>query len=826
MRFSLWHVLLSLLVTVLFTGCSAPSEEEEGPSVNPIASTPTPTPSPSVSPSPSASPSPPPVVQYSISGTVSGLAHDSMTVRLNSSESVSLAAGATAFSFTTKIKSGDPYAVTILSHPQSPAIPCVLQNASSTVASADVTNIQISCPTLSSISVSNVPAQMNLGATFTPDAVGVYSDNQVRSLKDYGVWLVADTSILGKSGLVFTGSSAGSTSVSFSFAGTQVSKNITVKSVTLTSLQISPAQVTMLAATQKNLKVIGTYNDGSTQDLTQTAVWSSSDNSKATVDGSSSKGLVNAIAGGTANVMAEVGSISASRAITVSNSSVSSISLSPALLNGSLGMSQNIRAMAVLSDGSMTDVTGSAAWALSDASIASFTAGLVQFLNSGNTNISATLGAGTATGLIKVSSKKLNSLTLSDNAISLPVGGQKKVTVTANYDDNTTETVNDLVQWVIADTQVVNLKNTDHQRGTLITQGAGTSAVQVLWQGKTASLSVTVTAATVSTIRLSPAGLLIPKNLNIPLKAYATFSDGIEYEVTDTASFGLSNANIGQISTAPETKGTLLNTYSGSATVNFQVTASMQGKSTSTEWVMAPATLSSIVLNPTSVSIGSGKKFQARAYGQFSDGGSTELTNLVAWSSSQSSVVSVSNFDLEKGEVTSLNEGTAVLNATLGSVSGTLNVTVSDSASESMPEQGMGLQGFYYANKTLTESGFKGSRIDGTINFDWVQGAAPLGVGDSFSIKWTGKVLAQYSETYTFCTRSDDGVRLRVNNVLVVNNWTDHAVTENCGTIALVAGQKYDIQLEFFENGGYAVIQLYWQSPSRSKQIIPRQFLF
>ncbi|WP_413586122.1 PA14 domain-containing protein [Bdellovibrio sp. HCB274] len=749
-----------------------------------------------------------------------------MTVRLNGSESVALAAGATSFSFSTKIKSGDPYAVTILSQPQNPALPCTLQNASGTVASADISNIQITCPTLSSISVSNVPAQLNLGATFTPDAVGVYSDNQVRSLTNHGNWLITDATILSKSGLVFTGTSAGSTSVSFSFAGTQVSKNVTVKSVTLTSLQISPSQITMLAATQKNLKVIGTYNDGSTQDLTQTAVWSSSDNSKLSVDTTSNKGLVNAISGGTANVMAEVGSVTTTRAITVSSSSVSSISLSPALLNGSLGVGQNIRAMAVLSDGSLTDVTGSAAWALSDASIASFTSGLVQFLSAGSTNISASLGAGSATGLIKVSAKKLNSLSLSDSAVSLPVGGQKKITVTANYDDNSTEVVNELVQWVVADTQVATLKDSDRQRGTLITQGVGTTSVQVLWQGKTASFTVTATSATVSSIRLSPAGLLIPKALNIPLKAYATYSDGLEYEVTDTATFGLSNASIGQISTAPESKGTLLNTYSGSATVSFQVTASLQGKSTSTEWVMAPATLSSIVLNPTSVSIGSGKKFLARAYGQFSDGGSTELTNLVAWTSSQSSVISVSNFDLEKGEVTSLSEGTAVLNANLGSVSGSVNVTVSDSASESMPEQGMGLQGFYYANKTLTESGFKGSRIDGSINFDWAQGAAPLGVGDTFSIKWTGKVLAQYSETYTFCTRSDDGVRLRVNNVLVVNNWTDHAATENCGTIALTAGQKYDIQLEFFENGGYAVIQLYWQSPSRSKQIIPRQFLF
>ncbi|WP_413583251.1 PA14 domain-containing protein [Bdellovibrio sp. HCB288] len=801
------HVLLLLTVTVFFTGCSSQSEEDEN-STNPVASTPT------------------PVAEYSIGGSIAGLAHDSISVRLNGSETKTLSSGATSFAFTTKIKSGDAYTVSILSLPQNPTIQCSLQNSSGTVASADVSNIQISCPTLNSISISNVPAQLNRGATFTADAVGVYSDSQVRNLKDFGVWDSSDVSVLSRSDSDFSGDAAGTSNVTFTFAGTQVSRSVTVKSTTLTSLQISPSQVTMLAATLKNLKVTGTYNDGSTQDLTGVATWSSSDNNKVTVDNASNKGLLQSVAGGTANVMAEVGAVSATRSITVSSSSVSSISLSPALINSSIGLSQSIRAMAVLSDGSTTDVTNSSSWSLVDASIAIFNSGFVQALSAGNTAISSTLGSATGSGLVKVSAKKLNSLTASETSISLPAGSQKKVTITANYDDNSTEVVNELVDWVVADNQVVTAKNFDHQKGTLIAQAAGSTNVQVLWQGKSTVISFTTTAATVSSIRLSPPGLMIPKNVNIPLKAYATFSDGIEYDVTENASFTVSNASIGQISAAAENKGTLLNTYTGSSTVGFQITTSMQGKSASTEWVLAPATLNSIVLNPNSVSINSGKKFQARAYGQFSDGGSTDLTDLVNWSSSQSSVMSVSNFDLEKGEVTSLTEGTAVLTAALGPVSGTLNVTVSDSATENLAEQGMGLRGSYYANRTLTASGFKGSRIDGTINFDWAAGAAPLGVGDQFSIRWSGKILAQYSETYTFCTRSDDGVRLKINNVYVVNNWTDHAVTENCGTIALVAGQKYDVELDFYENSGSSVIQLYWQSPSRTKQIVPRQFLF
>src|SRR5262249_802748 len=87
-------------------------------------------------------------------------------------------------------------------------------------------------------------------------------------------------------------------------------------------------------------------------------------------------------------------------------------------------------------------------------------------------------------------------------------------------------------------------------------------------------------------------------------------------------------------------------------------------------------------------------------------------------------------------------------------------------------------------------------------------------------------VQAQYSETYTFYTESDDGVRLWVNGQLLVDNWTDHAPTENSGTIALVAGQKYDIKMEFYENGGGAGAHLLWSSASTATQAVPTSQLY
>jgi hypothetical protein len=119
------------------------------------------------------------------------------------------------------------------------------------------------------------------------------------------------------------------------------------------------------------------------------------------------------------------------------------------------------------------------------------------------------------------------------------------------------------------------------------------------------------------------------------------------------------------------------------------------------------------------------------------------------------------------------------------------------------------------------------TRTDATVNFDWGSGGPdPSVASDSFSVRWTGQIQAPFSETYTLFTVSDDGVRLWVNGVLVVDNWTDHAPTENSGTIGMTAGQKVDLKMEFYENGGGAVAKLLWSSPSTAKQVVPQSQLY
>jgi len=111
-------------------------------------------------------------------------------------------------------------------------------------------------------------------------------------------------------------------------------------------------------------------------------------------------------------------------------------------------------------------------------------------------------------------------------------------------------------------------------------------------------------------------------------------------------------------------------------------------------------------------------------------------------------------------------------------------------------------------------------RIVSPIDFNWGTGSPDAAIAaDTFSIRWTGKVEPLYSEAYTFYVTHNDGARLWVNGQQVVNNWTNvtNAVT-NSGTITLVAGVKYDIVLEYYENTGNASVKLEWQSASQARQ--------
>lgn len=199
------------------------------------------------------------------------------------------------------------------------------------------------------------------------------------------------------------------------------------------------------------------------------------------------------------------------------------------------------------------------------------------------------------------------------------------------------------------------------------------------------------------------------------------------------------------------------------------------------------------------------------------------------------------------------------------------------------PPAGTGLNVTWYNSPDLSGTGV--ASTSGAINYNWAGGSPDSQIApDHFSARWTGQVQPQYSETYTFYTLADDGVRLWVNGQLLINRWSDrspigdenadgkvnaldfnilanaYGVTgaaaasydltgdntidlldfdvlastfnqtvdpvQNSGTITLVGGQNYDIKAEYYDDKGVASMRLSWSSPSTPKQIVPASRLY
>lgn len=145
---------------------------------------------------------------------------------------------------------------------------------------------------------------------------------------------------------------------------------------------------------------------------------------------------------------------------------------------------------------------------------------------------------------------------------------------------------------------------------------------------------------------------------------------------------------------------------------------------------------------------------------------------------------------------------------------------------------GIGVLGQYYEFTGPTPptdpfQTFRLERIDSTIDFDWGAGSPDPAIDDDlFSIQWQGQVQPLYSELYTFYTWSGDGIRLWVDGQLVVDDWSNHAARERSGDIWLQAGQRYDMEVHYYENTGNAAVAISWESASQVKEIIPAAYLY
>jgi hypothetical protein len=118
--------------------------------------------------------------------------------------------------------------------------------------------------------------------------------------------------------------------------------------------------------------------------------------------------------------------------------------------------------------------------------------------------------------------------------------------------------------------------------------------------------------------------------------------------------------------------------------------------------------------------------------------------------------------------------------------------------------------GEYFDNRELEGSPVL-VRGDRAIDFDWGSGSPdPAVPADNFSVRWT-RTLGFTAGTYRFLTSTDDGMRLWVDNALVVDAWVDQKLPKTHTGETYVAAGEHTVTVEYYEHGGEAAAHAWWE---------------
>lgn len=118
-------------------------------------------------------------------------------------------------------------------------------------------------------------------------------------------------------------------------------------------------------------------------------------------------------------------------------------------------------------------------------------------------------------------------------------------------------------------------------------------------------------------------------------------------------------------------------------------------------------------------------------------------------------------------------------------------------------------RGEYFGNMDLSGKPLL-TRMDPDIGFEWKLGSPAPGIPpDYFSVRWTRKISFDKG-TYAFCAMADDGVRLYVDGVRIVDEWHPSNGLSYCGTTELAKG-AHEVKVEYYEDGGQALIYVWWE---------------
>jgi hypothetical protein len=245
---------------------------------------------------------------------------------------------------------------------------------------------------LTSITVTPANPSIAKGTTQQFAATGHFKTGSTENLTAFVAWNSSKTTVATiTSGGIATGVTAGTSSIVASLGAVNGSTTLTVTQPILVSIAVTPASPSIAKGATLQLTATGTYSDGSANDLTASASWSSSNLTVASV---SATGLASGVATGATTVAASVNSITGSTLLTVNPAALISISVTPASVFVGVGSNKQYTATGLFSDGSSADLTRTATWSSSSSLIATIsTTGLATSTGGGAATLTASQAA-------------------------------------------------------------------------------------------------------------------------------------------------------------------------------------------------------------------------------------------------------------------------------------------------------------------------------------------------------------------------------------------------------------------------------------------------
>lgn len=348
------------------------------------------------------------------------------------------------------------------------------------------------------------------------------------------------------------------------------------------------------------------------------------------------------------------------------NKTLASIEVTPNNNVLAVGMQKQFTATGTYSNGEKADLTASAAWSSSDSTLVSVsndpaTRGLVKILAPANkpVEITATLGTVSGTSRLTVSSRELVTVGISPSSGTVAAGTNSGFTAIATYSDATTEDVTQAAQWTSSLPAVATVTG-----GRVSAVTAGSATITALFNGKSATATITVTNATLTSLAIAPQNYGISVGTSAQLAVSGTFSDGSIQDLTSGVTWSSSSPGVATVSTSGR--------VSGVTTGNATITA-VHGTVTTTATInVTAAALQTLTITPGTLSLVAGETKTLTATGSYSDGTTQDLTRMVTWNSSSASRATIAG----DGTLTATGTGNTTITATYSGASASTAVTV------------------------------------------------------------------------------------------------------------------------------------------------------